>query len=413
MAITAKVSPVSSLARLSPHGGPWADRSACLGMRFPGTGCRACESACPVSVLQVTTDGLKLADGCTRCGRCAAACPTHALSVPGFQTSAPDDARDALMVDCAKVPGAGEFAGELRVPCLGGLSCSRLLALVKARPERPVVLMDRGWCTDCAAGGCRYPAMEQVTEVNRWLAAMGVPEHRHIRHQSRPLPLSRMPPEIPDPAMTRPMDRRGFLRQLAGQVAVAAQGADPAHDRVGDPADPDGSTRIHPAERAAILAQLKDMSPDGRRTLPPDLFTMVEIDADRCHHHGVCATTCPTGALRVWTNGDECGTRFDPVTCTGCGECERNCPEQAIRLWRPESVTAPVRPRVLSRHDTRVCGHCHTRFVVRDAGLDDTDLPACPACERSRGLLASTFERLFGRPQHPADRQPPQERESI
>lgn len=396
MAITAKVSPVSSLARLSPHGGPWADQSACLGVRFPGTGCRACESACPVSVLKVTTGGLELADGCTRCGRCAAVCPTHALSVPGFQTSAPDDGRDTLMVDCAKVPGAGEFAGELRVPCLGGLSRSRLLALVKARPERPVVLMDRGWCTDCAAGACRYPAMEQVADVNRWLAAMGVPEHLHIRHQSRPLPLSRMPPEIPDPTVTRPMDRRGFLRQLAGQVAAAAQGGDPAHDRVGDPVDPDGSMRIHPAERAAILAQLKDMSPNGRRTLPPDLFTMVEIDADRCHHHGVCATTCPTGALRVWTNGDECGTRFDPVTCTGCGECERNCPQQALRLQPARSTQLPLRPRMLSRHGMRVCGDCHQGFVTGDRHWSDADLPLCPACEISQGLLAFTFQRLLG-----------------
>jgi ferredoxin len=407
MAITAKVSPVSSLARLSPHGGPWADQSACLGVRFPGTGCRACESACPVSVLKVTTGGLELADGCTRCGRCAAVCPTHALSVPGFQTSAPDDGRDALMVDCAKVPGAGEFAGELRVPCLGGLSRSRLLALVKARPERPVVLMDRGWCTDCTSGGCRYPAMEQVTEVNRWLAAMGVPEHLHIRHHSRPLPLSRMPPEIPDPAMTRPMDRRGFLRQLAGQVVTAAHGDDAGHDQAGEPSPPDGSRRIYPAERVAILTQLRDMAADERPDLPAELIHEIEIDSLRCRHHGLCASTCPTAALSAWTAGDEYGVQFDPATCIGCGECERNCPDQALRVRRTDPRTTTLRIRRLTRHGTRVCTRCRNTFVVPRSGRDDLDLSMCPSCAKDRVLMTSTFEHLFGRTQRSADPQQP------
>jgi ferredoxin len=404
MAISAR--PVSHYARLSEHPGPWADPAACLTVRFPATACHACQEVCPVSVLEVDSDGIRLAEGCLRCGRCAAACPTHALSMPGWQVTLPDDPPAVLEVDCAKVPDHLRAPGSVQVPCLGGLSHSRLLQWVNAHSRGQIALMDRGWCRGCDAGGSEHPATETVARVNRWLAAVGVPEDRHVRLTPDPLPIRHMAGEIPDPSVRQTVSRRGFLRQLAGQVAVAAQGTDEHLERTGEPAPVDGSARIHPAERIAILARLSEASGDRAGTLPADLFHTASIDADRCRHDTICARSCPTTALRVWHGGGDTGVQFDPSACIGCGECERLCPQQAIRVRPGDPQESAVAPLTLSRHTQRVCGHCHSSFVAGDRQWSDEDLPICPACDKSQGLMASEFQRLFGRRDAQADLQP-------
>jgi ferredoxin len=324
MAISAR--PVSHYARLSEHPGPWADPAACLTVRFPATACHACQEVCPVSVLEVDSDGIRLAEGCLRCGRCAAACPTHALSMPGWQVTLPDDPPAVLEVDCAKVPDHLRAPGSVQVPCLGGLSHSRLLQWVNAHSRGQIALMDRGWCRGCDAGGSEHPATETVAQVNRWLAAVGVPEDRHVRLTPDPLPIRHMAGEIPDPSVRQTVSRRGFLRQLAGQVAVAAQGTDEHLERTGEPAPVDGSARIHPAERIAILARLSEASGDRAGTLPADLFHTASIDADRCRHDTICARSCPTTALRVWHGGGDTGVQFDPSACKNiCHQCPARC----------------------------------------------------------------------------------------
>jgi Fe-S-cluster-containing hydrogenase component 2 len=411
MAISAR--PVSHYARLSEHPGPWADPGACLTLRFPATACHACREACPVSVLDVDSHGIRLSEGCLRCGRCAAACPTHALSMPGWQIALSEDAPPVLKVDCAKVPDHLRAPGSVQVPCLGGLSHSRLLQWVNTHSPGHIALMDRGWCQGCDAGGSEHPAAARVAQINRWLAGMGVPEDRHVRLVHDPLPIRHMADEIPDPSVRQTVSRRGFLRQLAGQVAVAAQGADEHLERTGELAPVDGSARIHPAERIAVLARLSEAARDSARTLPADLFHTVRIDQDRCRHDTICARCCPTAALSVWHSGGDTGVQFDPSGCIGCGECARLCPQQAIQVEPGEPHRTPVLPQTLSRHAQRVCGHCHASFVADERHSNDEDLPVCPACDKSQGLMASEFERLFGRRDAPADLQPQRGERSV
>lgn len=47
-----------------------------------------------------------------------------------------------------------------------------------------------------------------------------------------------------------------------------------------------------------------------------------------CNHCGLCAATCPTGAITMTAEG----IRRDPALCNGCGECLAVCPAEA---WRP------------------------------------------------------------------------------
>ncbi|WP_081617226.1 4Fe-4S binding protein [Thioalkalivibrio sulfidiphilus] len=398
MAISAK--PVSRYARLSDHPGPWIDADACLSVRFPDTACRACQDRCPADVLRVDHEGVHLSEGCVRCGRCAAGCPTHALSLPGWRLDLPASAPPRLTLDCAKVPDSLGAPDALRVPCLGGIRPSRLLQWLQDHPTGHITLMDRGWCEDCEAGGCDHPAGEAAQRVNDWLGQMGVDGDRHVRVVRSPLPSHQRPAQIPDPNTRQSVSRRGFLRQLAGQVAVAVQGMDAHLEQTGPAPLRDGSARIHPAERVAVLTRLSAIAPD--RALPAELFTRVHIDQRRCHHDALCARACPTAALAEWQGGGDVGIQFDPARCIGCGECQRLCPQQAISLTPGDDEPLPIRPRILSRHGQRTCGHCHSAFVPREDLEDDETLPLCPDCGKSQGLMRHEFNRLFGPGNGPA-----------
>jgi ferredoxin len=401
--------PVGALERLNERAPIWANMRACLSHRFPRTGCRRCVEVCPASALSMTGTGLVLRDDCIGCGRCVATCPTGALSMPGLDaTSAPTQAGTTVSVDCRRVPLRQSPSGALRVPCVGAVRVSDWLALACQAAPQAVEVLDRGACRTCPAGdGEANPAAAAMDEANRWLEHMGAPGTQRIRFVPRPadMPLNDL---IPDSAAERNLDRRGFLRALTGHAALAAQGASRKSVSVGTPAIPDGGARIHPTERVALLARLGQIARDHGHTLPAELFHRVSIDAERCCHHGLCARTCPTAALSVYETVGDCGIRFDPALCIGCGECRDICPGHALTLQA--ATDASLRVRTLTRHETRVCAECHQNFVAGGTQCSDEDLPVCPACEKSRGMMSFAFQQLF----HPGD-QPaePHERETL
>ncbi|TVQ68872.1 MAG: 4Fe-4S dicluster domain-containing protein [Chromatiaceae bacterium] len=383
---------------LAPHASLWVARSACLPGRFPRIACDACIGACPTGALSwsAETSGAHLqlsGDACVQCGRCVAACPTHALTLPGLQVVPPDPARAEVHLDCLRVPQAESPEGTVRVPCLGGLKTSQWLAL--AANGAAVRYLDRGWCSQCSAGGQKadLPALDAaLTQL-----AGAAPDLPGIQRLKAPLPHGLRQGEAPDPGLTRTVNRRGFLRQLAGQVANASQAIQ--GDEAARPSlpMPDGTRRIRPSERLAQFTVLTQMARDQGHQSPPLELAHAHIDPQRCHDHGICARACPTAALSTYRDADERGIRFDPVTCIQCGECQALCPEQAIEIrpaW-PEDAN-PATPRTLTRHGTRRCGECGQDFPCNEHELSDEVLPLCPQCQKGRGLFETELHRLFG-----------------
>ena len=398
----AKTRAAAAYQPLAPHASLWAAHSACLPGRFPRIACDACIGACPTGALSGSTEasGARIrlqSDTCVQCGRCVAACPTHALTLPGLQIAPPDPARSEVHLDCLRVPESGSPEGAMRVPCLGGLKTSQWLALVASGAA--VKYLDRGWCSQCSAGGERahLPALDAaLTQLAG--TALDLPG---IQRLDAPLPHRLRQGEAPDPGLVRTVNRRAFFRQLAGQVASASQAVQGIEAALPARPAPDGTRRIRPSERLAQFAVLKALSRDRARdqdSLPPLLdLAHARIDARRCHDHGICARACPTAALSPYREGDQRGIRFDPVSCIQCGECEALCPEQAIEIRpaRPEDID-PATPRTLTRHGTRRCGECAQDFPCNDDELSDEALPLCPQCQKGRGLFETELQRLFG-----------------
>lgn len=384
-----------SYRRLRPDAPLGLRAKSCLELHPRRVACVRCVQACPVRVLSFTSDGPHLNDGCLGCGRCAAACPTGALAVRGFALALEPEATPAPQpLDCWKVPGRLSPPGAVRVPCLGGLSVSQLLALRYAGGNRRLALLDRGWCAACAAGGPgAHPAQAALEETRKLLRDLGAPASHWPALEPRPLPSALQREAISDTA-TPPLRRRDFLSRLAREVAttVGEVTAFRLEDSAAGKAPPVRSLApLRATERERRLLLLEQLAARYGGAVPGWFFPLVKIGAD-CRDHRLCVNLCPTGALTPYEDAHGGGVTFEPTACLACGQCERSCPEHAVRLsprhsrtgWRGETVR-------LTRHERRTCIECGESFA---AGARET---RCPTCRKSRSFVQAGFDAFFRR----------------
>ena len=369
---------------------------ACLPLRAPRyASCRACESVCPVKAIRVGETAIELAENCLRCGRCAAACPMGALAHPGF--SLPDTPREnvrPLGVDCWKVPDKLSPVGSVRVPCLGGLSPSRILELVAMAGAGSLELLDRGWCTGCNAGNApEHPAHASLEQARSLLDAVGVDTTRLPTLRADHLPVHLMPIEIPAPLTETKLGRRGFFSMLTAKTAVAVDKVMPlgqadVRRRRGFENNP-----VPSLERERLLMGTALIGNAAGLTLPRSLFHRVEVSG-ACNNHQLCASICPTGALAVFEQGRRTELMFDTRLCIGCNECRSICPSGAISVlpngYGAAGDVLPDHPICLTSFGEKSCPECAQSYTDQ-AGED-----LCPQCRKSRNLASSAFQSLFG-----------------
>lgn len=371
--------------------------AACLTLRSAYGECRRCEQACPVRALKVASGALSLEEGCLGCGRCVAACPTGALEVPGSCLPHPAPSGDGpLAVECGRVPEEALSPNAIRVPCAGGLSLGRLLALVADAGNRALVVLDRGWCEHCPAGGDgRHPAADVVETAAGILEAMGLPaaqvpriELGVLAPRFRPTGGGRVAAETV--ARER---RRAFCGDALGYaLAAMSAGAKPAdRDSSGAGRPADRSAPMRSPERDRVLGALRTIAARSGRALPSFLFPAVEIDPERCQGHRVCASVCPTGALRLYTRHGRTGVMFSAQACITCGDCVRACPERALRLLPLADGATDAAPRALTSFKPAACRECGDMFAAANGET------LCPACCKTRNFARAGRDLFTGR----------------
>jgi Fe-S-cluster-containing hydrogenase component 2 len=268
-----------------------------------------------------------------------------------------------VRLECERVLGEDSVAGATRVPCLGGLGTDDLLTLREAAGDRAIRLLDRGWCTNCPAGGGDFTLDDVITPARATLAAIGYAPALLPAIERRPLPVARRDDES---TATSAMSRRALFRRLSA-------GAPTPHP-ADDPRFPPAARRR--AENDTILR----LAQRAGRDLPA-LFPRAAI-AETCSDHRICAAACPTGALAVYERGTTRGVVFESARCLACGRCESVCPTGSIQI---AAVGAYLGKTTLTAHDFAVCPKCEGTFVDRDG------MGICPTCRKEKSILSALF----------------------
>lgn len=347
---------------------------ACLIVRRPGSSCGICRGVCPTAALAGTEWSISIEpDRCIGCGFCAAACPTGALQVDGCSPLLENSVGESILLECRRVGLADRHPDAIAVACLGGLTAVDLLDAVVGASERNVVLVDRGWCKQCAVADCAAPWQSALDESRSLLNSVEASLGARLLVETKPLPVDRAGPIIASLRPDKQVARRDFLRRFAGMAKTPASREESRRIVF-------GRGHITPLRQQRIIELLEVVAEAHQQPLPPKLRPSVKVRAG-CDLNGVCAAICPSGALHVEATDDQLELRFSSADCIACGLCERGCPSKALSFCAQGDGGLVQGEVIVARRPISVCAGCGESFP-NIAGST-----FCPACEKSMTIM--------------------------
>ena len=298
--------------------------------------CTGCVDACPVAALRLhSTDGrTRIAldsETCLKCGVCVPVCPVGAIEGRQDATKllasvAQRQKRGILELTCAlhPTPEKGPPQSDLVIRtdgCLGSLGASLLTSFYALGVYHVLLRVDV--CASCPLGQARAQINQTAGQVNSLFAAdamlaspVTLLETASGDWPSRPVIAARTPPET----------RRDFLRSLMTPQEVPGEVRQLALE------EQTSGTRQPPAERRRLRQALQFLSQDLLSPEPLAAFPAAQIAAnDSCNACGVCARSCPTGAIAFDVDDDHhYRLSFTAGACTDCGVCLDLCEQHAL-----------------------------------------------------------------------------------
>lgn len=328
------------------------DQNRCVLVRNKNASCLKCAEACTSDCISTDERGQLIlrTDECIGCGTCATACPTGALTPQNptdrelFEAcvTALQAAEGRVAIVCENMLQAAEGlydpARVVGVTCLGRVDESLIVLLARAGAKR-VVLVE-GTCEGCRSNPGSAMAAAVCDTANALLATWGASAVAEVSQKL--------------PAFAKRGDeaafnegRRAFLSDMIGtardvtraSAEVAVRDALDIHEK--DAEEPlfqkvgDDGTLPHalPNRRTRLLKGLASLGEPEDVMIGTRLWGHVIIDAARCDSCQMCATFCPTGALRKFTEADGAfGIDHFPARCVKCRCCADICPEGAISI---------------------------------------------------------------------------------
>lgn len=359
--------------------------SRCVVVRNRNASCRRCAEACPAGAILVEGNDLAVApERCVGCGTCATVCPTAAL-----ESKKPDDKEllraavaamqvndgAAVIMDAAMQAAAeGKYdpAKVAAVKSLGRVDES-LIAVLAAGGATSIVL-EAGPVEDASAASDRTAQLVCDTAallLETWGSDVSVKLTSKL-----PRSVRRTEPAEFDTG------RRGFFSSVRDEARAAAAitAEHVVREKLGaeEPEEPkfakvaEDGTLPHflPKRRGRLLLALSNLGSPEDVMIDTRLFGHVIIDGEKCTSCQMCATFCPTEAIRKFgdaATAAETGKPFgiDHYTgrCVQCHCCEDICPTGALTLStdvfatdvtkRGRSERIPMKPRKRKVNDPK------------------------------------------------------------
>lgn len=347
------VNDIANVAEALQKGAVAVVRDRCVAVRNRNASCRRCVEACPAGAIEVGGNELRLdLSACIACGACSTACPTEALVPAGPADAALARAATAAMAEngdravfaCARISSkrTADPRTYAEVPCLPRVDEALVLSAA-SRGAGEVLLVD-GDCGTCRFRDCSSRVDDTVACANVLLAAQGSPA-RATRATGFPDDLL-----ADDAGGLFGTTRRGFFSDAVGaakETAMTAARATLEQELGRGAKDPGIGERLRvteggtlppitvPRHEAAIDA-LDALGPPQVDEIDSRLFGSVSIDASKCNSCGMCATFCPTGALRRDVPAEPGRPlrrlEFSASDCVQCGLCADVCWKGALSL---------------------------------------------------------------------------------
>lgn len=385
--------------------------SRCVVVRNRNASCRRCAEACPTGAILVEGNDLAVApERCVGCGTCATVCPTAAL-----ESKKPDDkellraavaamqANDgaAVIMDAAMQAAAeGKYdpAKVVVVKSLGRVDES-LIAVLAAGGATSVALVAgpaEGSVAGAGSGeGTTAEGNAEATEAAEIAETVGAAPDRaaQLVRDTAVLLLETWGSDVSVKLTTKlprsvrrsePAEfdtgRRGFFSSMRDEARAAAAitAEHVVREKLGaeEPEEPkfakvsDDGTLPHflPERRGRLLLALSNLREPEDIMIDTRLFGHVIIDGEKCTSCQMCATFCPTEAIRKFGDAAaETGKPFgiDHYTgrCVQCHCCEDICPTGALTLStdvfatdvtkRGRSERIPMKPRKRKVNDPK------------------------------------------------------------
>lgn len=320
----------------------------CARVRNRNVACLKCADACTSGCIALVDGELAVdAAKCVGCGTCATVCPTCALEARNpsdaqlMQACLSARAGDEVVVACEQLRrAAGGLMDEGRaaqVVCLGRVEESLVTGLAAAGVRR--VQLACGSCARCAQEHGAATARLVASTSNALLEAWGSDARVEVVEG---VPASARAEGVAADEAAAAM--AAYFVERCGNEPVAASPVDPAAVAAPDPAAAvhaalprvmkDGTLpHFVPDRREALLDHLAQLGQPVRPSVATRLWGCVVIDGLACSSCRMCATFCPTGAIRKFDRDDgTLGVDHVPGDCVKCGSCRDVCPEGAIRL---------------------------------------------------------------------------------
>lgn len=327
------------------------DQNRCVLVRNKNASCLKCAEACTSECISQKDGQLVLeTERCIGCGTCTTVCPTGALAAKHptdrelFEASiaAMQNNGGTVTLACETLLAAakGRYDAEkvVALTCLGRVDESLIVLL--ARAGATDVVLAQGACEGCRANPGSAVAERVCATANDLLRTWGRE------------PLARVASKLPasvkrHEAAAFDEGRRAFLADMTATARTAAGAAadlairdalslaeEEPEEVVFQKVQDDGTLpQALPHRRGRLLRGLASLGEPEDIMIGTRLWGHVIIDTDACASCQMCATFCPTGALRKFQEPDGTfGIDHFPSRCVKCRCCADICPEGAISI---------------------------------------------------------------------------------